>query len=147
MLLPIKAPRISRITGNTYSRKVTTSNGLVSSPMTTWSPFLTFRVFLTAMTISFLVLWEVVQLSFEEQDSQVPDRMVLIQARDESTSVTIPFSVIMSQRLLVRQQYLQSGWFHMLLQQSGHSDPEEVQTVFPLVPIFFPRPFSQELPR
>jgi len=96
MLLPIKAPVIRRITGNTYKRKVTTSKGFVSSPITTWSPLLTFRVFLTAIIISFLPLWEVPQLSLEEQDSQVPDRIVLIQARDGFTSVTIPFSVIMN---------------------------------------------------
>jgi len=105
MLLPMKAPRIRRRTGKTYKRKVTTSKGFVSSPMITWSPFLTFRVFLTVTIISFLLLWEVPQLSLEEQDSQVPDLMVLIQAKDEFTSVTIPFSVIMNEILFIRRQY------------------------------------------
>jgi hypothetical protein len=48
---------------------------------------------------------DVPQLSLEEQEAQVPDLMVLIQARDEFTSVTIPFSVIMSEILFIRRQY------------------------------------------
>jgi len=148
MLLPIKAPVIRRITGNTYKRKVTTSKGFVSSPITTWSPLLTFRVFLTAIIISFLPLWEVPQLSLEEQDSQVPDRIVLIQARDGFTSVTIPFSVIMNQKLLIRLQYLQSGFFQMPLQHSVCPDRKRaVQIVFPMLQGLSLKPFSLLLPQ
>ncbi len=67
--------------------------GLVSSPTITWSPFLTFIVFLTVIITS-SKLPEFPQLSLEEQDSQASVLIVLTKAKDESALVTTPFSLI-----------------------------------------------------